>query len=504
MSCSSSEDDFLSADEGDLESDDGHLRGTDDEDLLGTDDEDLLRSDDSEHSTGFPGDHSPVSAMSMELLTLTTIKDDSNKGALTISGEPVTLLQDVSECTNQVAAAEEPMIPNEIASRFSTRKSFSKPRPGLRTKGRTLGGVKISNQTGDTGKNMRSQQPELKRVQEKCQEDSWDWDWLSSSILPSVTSFKDQLLEVAESGLQILQNESSATGLHQVIGVSDLKNFIADKGSSLLDTFELLGSKAYDFLQQSAEYQITDSQDEASLSQLLREVNVKKQIEVALPTLEVFFQDYNGQVYYRSLQTLSQVPLPYRRGLEFRDPEKVSQMDYISRKCSEWPELEEEDDNDDDDDGSPVTSDPFNKLQECWKSIGVRVCLTELAGVVHRAVPDDNQDRSSDDTYIKSMQAMASVAALSVKMIHEGVVTLQTDECEPDGEREAQALHRIALLICRQINRIAHLFVTVFVTRLCHGYDYSIEIYLNASKSCLYVRNATKLLIPILQSRIAA
>ena len=61
---------------------------------------------------------------------------------------------------------------------------------------------------------LRSQalQCELNRVQEKCQEamaNCWVCDQLSSSVLPPLLSFKEQILEAAASGLGIFQEDSS-------------------------------------------------------------------------------------------------------------------------------------------------------------------------------------------------------------------------------------------------------------------------------------------------------
>lgn len=401
-------------------------------------------------------------------------------------------------------------------------------------------------------------------VNQKEDGGGWGGWFAPPKLLSSVTSFTTQILSTVENGLNIPEPEDLAkedllldaqrkeedeevvdavrppketerqeektAGFSQLMGgVSNITRFVESTGSSLfstgLGTLEAIGKKTIDVLQQTDPglkrtkaalgNPLQANQDLPCLSQILREAKETNETEKShdagaqgkqshvTESLTTLFEHHQGIVHMEALEMLSQ-QCQSRIAPQIRrlTAQRRTAVEEIAQLCSRVSE------SDDSFDPDEFDLDAMEQnLASYFDSIGLQVSLKKLMDGFRRGFGSDPSDSSSvESCYSGALNSLALVTSLAVELLHKSSELLLTTPKSANpaisGRLEAEAFNKIVVLLEGEITRLGgHHANQIIIAEHGGKGQFSTDIYYEASNCAVYVQNAFKQMIPILQSR---
>ncbi|CAM1292308.1 Uncharacterised protein g397 [Pycnogonum litorale] len=211
------------------------------------------------------------------------------------------------------------------------------------------------------------------------------------------------------------------------------------------------------------------------------------------------FDEYHGLVHLEALEMLSDqnnVKLQGRRILRLTDDLRMS-LNYIEDVCCDLPDT-------DSIEGEHV--EPFNDvLFECSNIFDVSHRPHKLIDAVEQLWRnyESEQESSAKVLYESAIKAQAMITALAIEQLHKMAELLMLGKSANGFENKADALVRMSLRICAELESIATKYaekiINIKPSNDKNVNDYTTNIYLEMANSITYVHDAVKLTCPILK-----
>ncbi|XP_049938055.1 protein FAM114A2 isoform X2 [Schistocerca serialis cubense] len=307
-------------------------------------------------------------------------------------------------------------------------------------------------------------------------------------------------------------------------GVSTITKLVESTGSKVitggLDTLETIGKKTMEVLQEGdpgLRKKREIFSEKIILSQVLREAKERAEMEDKLNEdkevlrkahFETLFDDFQGLVHLEALEMLSkQCELKVEAILQSLTGQVAVEL---QDKMTALKELCEIPDDDADETEDQSTSDEWLKsLAESSHDLGVNVPVDKIANSWSETIQwlsEYSPEIRPQEFHHKAISSLARLTAVSVEQFHKTAELLLVKE-DRDPFQEAHCLQEMTLLLSVHISILAAKFSDTLSSReeeeessgLTSVSDIITNIFLEASNSSSYIKEAFQLIIPVLQ-----
>lgn len=307
-------------------------------------------------------------------------------------------------------------------------------------------------------------------------------------------------------------------------GVSSITKLVESTGSKVitggLDTLETIGKKTMEVLQEGDPGLRKKREiftEKIILSQVLREAKEKAEMEAKLNEdkevmrkahFETLFDDFQGLVHLEALEMLSkQCELKVKAILQSLTGQVAVELQDKMAALKELCEIP--DDDTDETEEQSISDEWLKSLAESSHDLGVNVPVDKIANSwsdTVRWLSDSSSEIRPQEFHHKAISALARITAVSVEQFHKTAELLLVKE-DRDPFQEAHCLQEMTLLLSVHISILAAKFSDTLTSHeeeeespgLTSVSDIITNIFLEASNSSSYIKEAFQLIIPVLQ-----
>ncbi|XP_054264845.1 protein FAM114A2 [Macrosteles quadrilineatus] len=319
---------------------------------------------------------------------------------------------------------------------------------------------------------------------------------------------RDQLSQRDEQG-EPARSEDGYGGLGSIMsGVSFLGSSVINRG---LDTLETIGKKTMEVLQEGdpglkkKRALLFQDEDKPILSQILREAKEradnsdkeKEEKEAARKVhYESLFDDFQGMVHLEALEMLStQSELKLQSLMQSYSGPQLKDLEETLSQVRDLCELTEEDE-----ETEALTAQQFaDSISECFLGLKIKMTPAKIIKVNEEICTRLQQQQSATVVNETAILSLAELTAAAMECFHKSAELVMAKSIHNTAD-EADSYLQLTKHMCARVSAVANDF-TQLLTKNDPIANSSLitNIFLEASNSCSYIKNACQLLVPILQ-----